>query len=455
MATEEDVCWFIDEIKRYNRRPPWFNEADSFGPIDPIFQRDAVVCLAYRCAKRRAYGTTRFDGQAKLRRQVKQLDDAASSHKEALIMKLSEIISPKLRQEVASWADKPSRKKRPRNKSVSPPATGVAAVPAQSTTNESSGTLDTPEPPQNLFSATENSLVVMSPVPVDRHPPISLLAGDEAQQDAPRHSFSTTSITQAQNLLPDPLYRALHKSSSAERQTFVAHIGMSYGNTDKCVLTLTVSTGQVERIAEALFDLHLQTINGSRDMFLGRRQILTSAPITVKGCQISAIEKLFGQQIYEAVCASPTLWQDSLEKSDITRAVSIQVSRDISEVGVLILHIGLCPCVNIWKTLGPSKLTPSFEIPRCRDTPRWESVMPFTIHELDSTITFDDAQSTPCWVVGDNQQIFWRSCFMRVYTDMNKQLAQASCETCDGQCIVPKGKELFLGGDGGYVKLQE
>ncbi|KAI1158985.1 hypothetical protein F5B18DRAFT_638744, partial [Nemania serpens] len=75
----------------------------------------------------------------------------------------------------------------------------------------------------------------------------------------------------------------------------------------------------------------------------------------------------------------------------------------------------------------------------------------FQVDKLEANASFDNAKSTPTWVVGNGQQIRWRCCFIRIYTTTNRQYAVGSYETCDGQGTVPQGTELFLGGEGGHV----
>ncbi|KAI1159279.1 hypothetical protein F5B18DRAFT_637472 [Nemania serpens] len=81
----------------------------------------------------------------------------------------------------------------------------------------------------------------------------------------------------------------------------------------------------------------------------------------------------------------------------------------------------------------------------------WIVTMSFQVDKLEANASFDNAKSTPTWVVGNGQQIRWRCCFIRIYTTTNRQYAVGSYETCDGQGIVPQGTELFLGGEGGHV----
>ncbi|KAI0438941.1 hypothetical protein F4803DRAFT_533189 [Xylaria telfairii] len=74
---------------------------------------------------------------------------------------------------------------------------------------------------------------------------------------------------------------------------------------------------------------------------------------------------------------------------------------------------------------------------------------------LDPSISFDNARPTPRWIVGKGQRVYWRRCFIRVYTATNRLPAQENTETCDGQAVVPQGTELFLGGEGGRVKEEQ
>ncbi|KAI0976373.1 hypothetical protein F4678DRAFT_222844 [Xylaria arbuscula] len=439
MATEDDIRWLINEVARYGRRPPWYNESDPFDPVDPVFQTDTVVYLAYRGAKRRAFGTARFVGQANLRQKVQDLDNATPDHKSAVVTKVSELITPELRKEVTSWADKPGKKKRPRNTSTSPPPSEDVATTATSTT-------------KSPRTTTETSPTITLPIPPRHRAHVPMPANQEARQDSPPHSFSTTSLSKAEIILPDRLFHNLFKSYSAQQDAYVAHIGLSYENTDICLLTLSISNDHIVPTIETLSGLQLQTDNKERYRYYPYNQLKLRLN-SIMGCKIDPISQFFGELLTEAIQASLTFNMDRINKSDVTQAVSIQVSDDTNDPGVLLIHIGPCPCVNIWNTLCPPNITP--EVSRSRNVPLADVAMPFTLHELDPEISFDDAQPTPRWIVGKNQQIYWRCCFIRVYTNTNKHLAQASCEICDGQCIVPEGKELFLGGEGGYVKAQE
>ncbi|KAI0399060.1 hypothetical protein F4802DRAFT_591141 [Xylaria palmicola] len=470
MATgEDDTHWLIHEIERYTRRPPWLNEPDFFDPIDPIFQRDAVIYLAYRGAKRRAFSSTRFDGQALLRKRIQELDNATSTTKEALVMELSKLINAETRNTVTSWTG-PNKKKRLRthSKSTSPPPTGVGVTISDSSYIQSLSIRDTTHSKSTSPSSTgvgaavdnssrlrslntrDSDAVPGSSIPVKNTTQFAIPA-EETQRNSRQHSFSTVSISEAKAILPDQLFQALKKSYSVEQEKFVAYMGMSYRNADDCELTITVGSGNIERFAETLFDLRLQTNDNLRYIYSGNSQITPGTTATICGCIIDVLQPFFGQLINNAIRESPRYMKDIMEQANYTQAVSMEVSHDITDVGVLVIHLNLFQCVNIWNILVLGRPT---QLPDVRSRIN-TATMPFVLYELDPDILFDEARPTPMWVVGRNQQIYWRHCFIRVYTNTNKQFAQASCETCDGQCTVPEGKELFLGGEGGHIWVED
>lgn len=79
----------------------------------------------------------------------------------------------------------------------------------------------------------------------------------------------------------------------------------------------------------------------------------------------------------------------------------------------------------------------------------WQS---FTIERLDETVPFDDAKTSPKWIIGAGQTVYWRSCFIMVYESGNIEQPMEKHSACSGQATVSKGIELFLGGKGGMVK---
>ncbi|KAI0418462.1 hypothetical protein F5X98DRAFT_338122 [Xylaria grammica] len=342
---DRDAEWLFAELERYNRRPPWYLESDpdDYGAIDPIFQGDSLICLAYRGARRRARGQARFYGQAALRVKIQELNGAPSKHKEAVVRKLLDIISPELRLSVETWAGHPYRKKRPRDEVMSPPRTRSPEATAATTSPLVPNFPNTPQIRRSLGTVEHTA-------PTSRH--ISTRAATSPPKAGAEHSFSITAISKAKAILPDELFRNLEKSYSYEHETFVAHIGMSYKNSDNCEITLRIHSGAVERCAETLFGIRLKTINGLRYITLDNTQILPITKAVISGCKISAITPYFGQPLDAAIRESPTYNEDTMALfSDQTRAVSLVVSQDVNDAGLLILHTNPFGCVHIWDQL--------------------------------------------------------------------------------------------------------
>lgn len=79
--------------------------------------------------------------------------------------------------------------------------------------------------------------------------------------------------------------------------------------------------------------------------------------------------------------------------------------------------------------------------------------MSFNIETLDESVNFDDAVSSPQWIVGSNQTIYWKNCFVWVYKSSDRNVQVDKNGTCDGKGTVQKGTDIFLGGKGGKVKM--
>ncbi|KAI1357632.1 hypothetical protein F5Y08DRAFT_346519 [Xylaria arbuscula] len=345
---ESDAKWLLDELERYPRRPPWYSEPepDNYGIIDPIFKRDDLFHLVYRAARRRARGATRFNGQAKLRRNIEKLNSAPSEHKEAVVTNLLDTISPERRHEVQLWQNEKGRRKKKRpahscDEFVSPPRTPSLETAATRTSQAIDDTPNTPLVHQSP-GATDNSFTMQA----------SICVGTSRQTNDPEHSFSTTLVAKAKAVLHGPLFRVLERSYSHEHETFVAHIGMSYENADNCQLNLEINSGKVESYAETLFDTHLETRDGLRYITLGNTRILPNPKATISGCKTSAIASCFGQLLDSAVRESPLYKEDTTALfSDHTRAVSMVVSQNANDAGLLVLHTNLLTCVDIWARL--------------------------------------------------------------------------------------------------------
>ncbi|KAI1129389.1 hypothetical protein F5Y10DRAFT_238505 [Nemania abortiva] len=342
------VNWLISELDRHQRRPPWYDDVDppdSFGPVDSTFQKEGkVVWLAYQSAKKRASGPTRFDGQAALRRKVQELDRAASYHIDAVAKKLRDTISPELRERVAGWAGHRRKRRRTDIEWMLSPTPPPPASP--NTAGENRPTISSlcTQQPSNTYNTLPNvrGIITESSFPVLSRPFTAL---------GSQHSFSTTSPSKAKAILPDDLFHALNKSYSSENK-LVACIGMSYSKErEYCQIALDIHPSKVQRFAQELFGVNLETNAGLRYLAMGYIKVLPSPKTTIQGCRLDVMESFFGRMLYSAIQASGFYKRDIQELSDHTRAVSMEVSRNAEDVAVLTLRTDCLRFADVWAEL--------------------------------------------------------------------------------------------------------
>ncbi|KAG7423257.1 hypothetical protein Forpi1262_v015570 [Fusarium oxysporum f. sp. raphani] len=81
--------------------------------------------------------------------------------------------------------------------------------------------------------------------------------------------------------------------------------------------------------------------------------------------------------------------------------------------------------------------------------------MKFTLEPPNKAKIFArDARETPAEIVGSNQTLEWRCCFVKVYeVDENgEKRCAAEYDVCNGKGIVPLGTEIHLKGIMGVWK---
>jgi hypothetical protein len=74
------------------------------------------------------------------------------------------------------------------------------------------------------------------------------------------------------------------------------------------------------------------------------------------------------------------------------------------------------------------------------------------IEALSAAVSFDNARTSGRWIVGSGQAVYWRSCFIWVYTSDQVDEPVKKHGTCNGQAVIPVGIEVYVGGIGGKVK---
>lgn len=79
-----------------------------------------------------------------------------------------------------------------------------------------------------------------------------------------------------------------------------------------------------------------------------------------------------------------------------------------------------------------------------------------TEEDLQPSVDFttSDTESTPRWIEGKGQRVFWRGCYVTAYEkdSRGKRGEGISLAKRDGQAIVPLSVELYFAGEGGKLK---
>lgn len=96
-----------------------------------------------------------------------------------------------------------------------------------------------------------------------------------------------------------------------------------------CIMTLAVRSNKVERLADLLFGVHLETEGRTREVVLESGcRILVLSEVVIQGCRISAISKVFGPVISEAIAAAPYRKREVLDGIRTTRCVTMTIYSD-------------------------------------------------------------------------------------------------------------------------------
>ncbi|EEH33166.2 hypothetical protein PAAG_04219 [Paracoccidioides lutzii Pb01] len=75
------------------------------------------------------------------------------------------------------------------------------------------------------------------------------------------------------------------------------------------------------------------------------------------------------------------------------------------------------------------------------------------IDDLDLIIELPDSSDTPWWIVGKDQNVYWKRCnVIIVEKDSEEKNKETPLKQCNGQGTVPPDIELYMSGQGGRVK---
>jgi len=94
-----------------------------------------------------------------------------------------------------------------------------------------------------------------------------------------------------------------------------------------CMMTLEITCNKVEHLARELFDAHVEATDNHRYLLLptGLR-IIPSPDLVLRGCKRHVILKVFGQDIHNAVTASPAYREEVIRGKNLTESVTMTIS---------------------------------------------------------------------------------------------------------------------------------
>ena len=160
--------------------------------------------------------------------------------------------------------------------------------------------------------------------------------------------FINAALLAATKLMPRDLSNAVKRHPHPNKQnTLVAAIAMSFPDARLtmnvvCQMALEITADKIQHYALVLFGVRLETTAGLRYICIGGAQALPGPKLTLRGCKVDIIRDTFGPEVSRAIQDSP-IYQDDvvINCRDCTNSVSMLISHQADEGGVILLSLGL------------------------------------------------------------------------------------------------------------------
>ncbi|KAL7783402.1 hypothetical protein V8C37DRAFT_397283 [Trichoderma ceciliae] len=78
-------------------------------------------------------------------------------------------------------------------------------------------------------------------------------------------------------------------------------------------------------------------------------------------------------------------------------------------------------------------------------------IMSLNIQPLPISFDFSNATTSPTFVEGRGQKVYWQNCWIKVY-DKGQTESRQLIDKCDGWAVVLGDTNVLFGGQGGSVK---
>ena len=105
-------------------------------------------------------------------------------------------------------------------------------------------------------------------------------------------------------------------------------------------MSLRIMSNKVERLANVLFDVTLESTEGHRYLIQATGlRVIPSPDLVLRGCKRDAILEVFGPDINTAIKASPAYREEAEQGNPLTECVSMTIASRAEDGAVINLSL--------------------------------------------------------------------------------------------------------------------
>ncbi|KAL7906008.1 hypothetical protein GGI35DRAFT_126739 [Trichoderma velutinum] len=185
------------------------------------------------------------------------------------------------------------------------------------------------------------------------HTPVTLADDIEASTDTLQDSvyfrLSRPSALRATDLFPEVLSDAISQQRSTSNSNawtagieMAFAVGKNFDNKLDSVMSITIASDQVTRLAKDLFDVHIVAVPDGRRAMLDKYTGVKTHPrpeLAIYGCKREVISETFGEIIASAIKASPAYMQEEAQGRRRTECVNMTFTAMVNDVAIINLYM--------------------------------------------------------------------------------------------------------------------
>lgn len=140
-----------------------------------------------------------------------------------------------------------------------------------------------------------------------------------------------------------------------DNNVLTASIAMSFPNTAsivECQMTLYINSNKIDNLARDLFDVHLEVHAGLRYVYFAEgAKVLPNPRLTLRGCRVDMVSRIFGSDVFDAMTASPEYRTEVMHRRGRTECVSMVISHDANHEAEVSVSMGIVKGASIREEL--------------------------------------------------------------------------------------------------------